>query len=107
MYKGEIVEKGPADALIQSPVHPYTQSLLSAVPVLKGLEEPGPDRYIPLKELDNTGASDAGCLFAPRCPYADARCRTEHPLLAADAVWHHDHACFYPQPRRVVPILRE
>lgn len=47
IYRGEIVEYGAAAEVIQSPVHPYTQALLSAMPVLRGLEEPGPDRYIP------------------------------------------------------------
>ena len=47
IYRGQVVERGPTDTIIAGPVHPYTQSLLSAIPVLHGLEEPGPERLMP------------------------------------------------------------
>ena len=102
IYRGEVIERGPTDQVITEPVHPYTQCLLSAVPVMHGLEESGSDRLVPLTTLDERVAAD-GCLFAPRCPFAQANCSTEHPKLMSYAGDDgHRHACFYPEPRRVV-----
>lgn len=106
LYQGEIVEYGRTDDLIVHPVHPYTQAMLSAMPVLRGLEEPGPDRYIPPEGMDQDAAAEPSCSFSPRCRWATEQCRTSHPPLVS---WHgmestetHYHACFYPEPRRVV-----
>jgi peptide/nickel transport system ATP-binding protein len=99
IYRGEIVERGPTETVIANPVHPYTQCLLSAIPVLHGLEEPGPDRLVPNESDD---VSDTGCLFAARCPFATDRCRDEHPVLGHDGDTAQSHACFHPRQRRVV-----
>ncbi|WP_055589394.1 ABC transporter ATP-binding protein [Streptacidiphilus griseoplanus] len=103
IYRGEVIERGPTDTVIQSPVHPYTQCLLSAVPVMRGLEEPGPDRLVPLAALDERTRTP-GCLFAPRCPFADERCTAEHPVLGRTGGVEQEHACFHPVPRRVVAV---
>lgn len=103
IYRGEVVEYGSTDDIIQSPVHPYTQALLSAMPVLRGLETPGRDRYIPQQEIDVRAGDDEGCLFQARCRFATERCRHEHPpLLAGEG--GRLHACFYPTPREVVAV---
>lgn len=103
IYKGEVVESGPTDELIERPAHPYTQALLSAVPVLRGLEDPGPDRFIAEPEDQSVQAPDTGCLFAPRCPLATDQCRSEHPELQSRGETR-QVACFYPEERRVVAI---
>lgn len=105
IYRGEVIERGPVETVIQTPVHPYTQCLLSAVPVLKGLEEPGPDRLQPREMLD-VKVETPGCLFEPRCPFATDLCRTQHPELRAETVDGADveHACFHPQVRRVAAV---
>jgi oligopeptide/dipeptide ABC transporter ATP-binding protein len=103
IYRGEVVERGSTDEVIQAPVHPYTQCLLSAVPILRGLEAPGPDRLVPLTSLDEKVQTD-GCLFAPRCPFADARCDGERPVLAGIGEHGQRHACFHPTVRRVVSV---
>ena len=103
IYRGEVVERGSTDEVIQAPVHPYTQCLLSAVPILRGLEAPGPDRLVPLTSLDEKVQTD-GCLFAPRCPFADARCDGERPVLAGIGGHGQRHACFHPTVRRVVAV---
>jgi oligopeptide/dipeptide ABC transporter ATP-binding protein len=81
MYLGKIVELGPTPDVFEKPRHPYTQSLLAAVPRIGGrrvtqdfaLEgEPPNPRDIP-----------SGCRFRTRCPLAQARCETEEPLLRA------------------------
>jgi peptide/nickel transport system ATP-binding protein len=101
IYRGEVIERGPTDTVITAPVHPYTQCLLSAVPVMHGLEQVGADRLVPLATLDERAAAD-GCLFAPRCPFAQDNCGVEHPTLMPVDDDAHQHACFYPQVRQVV-----
>src|ERR1041385_5910696 len=75
MYLGKIVERAPAAALYAAPRHPYTTSLLSAVPV--------PDPKAQRPRIVLTRAAPAGCPFPPRCPPPKkaARCRPEPPAL--------------------------
>ncbi len=106
IYRGEIVEMGPTDDLIQRPVHPYTQSLLSAVPVLHGLEQAGPDRFIPRPTEQGESNDSSSCLFADRCPFADDRCKAAHPDPEPWAGAPDDRlvACFKPKERKVVAV---
>jgi len=90
MYLGEIVEIGPRDTLHREPKHPYTQVLLSAVPVADpGLRRA---RIVPKGEVASPLAVPAGCRFHPRCPFAFDRCRVERPLLRKVGVGH-EAAC--------------
>jgi oligopeptide/dipeptide ABC transporter ATP-binding protein len=101
LYRGLIVESGVTDDVIQHPVHPYTQCLLSAIPVMRGLELAGAQRQVPLAALDERD-EPAGCLFAPRCPFAQPECTAARPPLVT-AESGHKHACLFPQARDVVP----
>jgi oligopeptide/dipeptide ABC transporter ATP-binding protein len=104
IYRGEVVEYGPTENLVAAPVHPYTQALLSAMPVLRGLEQPGAERFVPAP-AESAPAVEQGCLFAPRCPFAQEVCRSQHPVLEAYGQGpDHESACFLPQARRVVPV---
>jgi peptide/nickel transport system ATP-binding protein len=94
MYLGRIVEMAPARELFRRPRHPYTRMLLDAVPDL-GMS--GKPRVPVAGEVPNPLAPPAGCAFHPRCPHADARCRTERPVLI-DAV-----ACHGVQEGRITP----
>jgi oligopeptide/dipeptide ABC transporter ATP-binding protein len=101
IYRGMVVEHGATDTIIQYPAHPYTQCLLSAIPVLRGIERPGADRMIPLAPLDER-SQPPGCLFEPRCPLAAEDCKAAIPELThrGDAV--QEHACLHPEARSVV-----
>ncbi|HZS94194.1 MAG TPA: oligopeptide/dipeptide ABC transporter ATP-binding protein, partial [Chloroflexota bacterium] len=98
-----VFESGKTDDLIHSPVNPYTQSLLSAVPVLVGLEQPGPDRFIPREEME-VGRSVSGCLFSDRCPFAEDVCRRDHPDLLPVEQMSRLSRCFFPAVRHVTAV---
>jgi oligopeptide/dipeptide ABC transporter ATP-binding protein len=79
MYLGRIVEGGPTKAVLAHPLHPYTQALLSVIPV------PNPrlrrKRMILTGETPNPVHLPSGCRFHPRCPIAIDRCKQEDPVL--------------------------
>jgi peptide/nickel transport system ATP-binding protein len=79
MYLGRIVELAERDALFSAPQHPYTEALLAAAP----LPDPRAKRTRRIIEGEVPSPLDppSGCAFHPRCPYAEARCRTEVPAL--------------------------
>ncbi len=77
MYRGRVVEQGPAADVFLAPAHPYTQALVDAVP---DLATAGTGALPPsLPEANNEAVG--GCPFAPRCPRVAARCRAEAPAL--------------------------
>jgi peptide/nickel transport system ATP-binding protein len=88
------VEKAPTTTLFSAMHHPYTEALLRAIPKvdqpkhtkLAAIAGRPPDLIHP----------PAGCKFAPRCPYAQARCHDEEPALVAAATPDHSFACWYP-----------
>jgi peptide/nickel transport system ATP-binding protein len=82
MYLGRIVEIASTRQLFAAPRHPYTRMLLDAVP---DLDLTGKSRTAVAGEVPNPLAPPSGCPFHPRCPYAEARCRSVLPLLKAAA----------------------
>jgi dipeptide transport system ATP-binding protein len=79
MYLGRIIEQGPAPAVFADPQHPYTRALLSATPTVRADQRR--QRILLQGELPSPLAPPAGCAFHTRCPEAEARCRSERPLL--------------------------
>jgi peptide/nickel transport system ATP-binding protein len=79
MYLGKIVELAPKEGIFAAPKHPYTEALLSAVP----MPEPGAARKRIILKGDVPSSIDPprGCRFHTRCPYAFDRCRVEEPQL--------------------------
>ncbi len=97
MYAGKIAETTGTETLFANPRHPYTEALFQALPEkaaetrekLYSIPGAPPDLIHPPK----------GCRFAPRCRYAQDRCRAEEPRLAGDALGH-SFACFFPVGER-------
>jgi oligopeptide/dipeptide ABC transporter ATP-binding protein len=79
MYLGKIVEAGEARTTCRFPKHPYTQALISAVPVVD--PDSKRQRIILAGDVPSPIHPPAGCPFHPRCPVAEARCKTEAPAL--------------------------
>jgi oligopeptide transport system ATP-binding protein len=79
MYLGKIVEMGPANAICRAPRHPYTQALISAVPVVN--PESKRKRIVLQGDVPSPIHPPSGCPFHPRCPVAVERCGTESPPL--------------------------
>ncbi|KAA0578936.1 ABC transporter ATP-binding protein [Azospirillum sp. B21] len=93
MYAGQVAETRPVHSLFERPRHPYTGALLDALP-----ERALGKRRLPTIPGMVPGIADrpAGCLFSPRCRFADARCRAERPALFD--VDDGRARCFYPLP---------
>jgi len=80
LYLGRLVESAGIDDLERSPLHPYTQALLEAVP------RPDPDATRPYRapsgEIPSPVSPPSGCHYHPRCPLAEDRCRSEYPTVS-------------------------
>ncbi len=99
MYAGRIVESGPAAEVLERPLHPYTMGLTHAFPDVHG----GGSALVPIEGAPPVLIDPPeGCRFAPRCPFAVDRCRTETPGLVATG--DHAVACFRAEE---APTLRQ
>ena len=93
MYAGSIVERAPTRTLFRQRTHPYTDALLQSIPRMTN--EPHTRlRVVPGRPPDLVDLPP-GCRFAPRCPFAQARCLEERPALLPVGQGH-ESACFYP-----------
>ncbi|MBN9074211.1 MAG: ATP-binding cassette domain-containing protein [Rhizobiales bacterium] len=81
MYLGSIVEEGPSEEVFSAPAHPYSQALISAVPLVETTPGGRRKRIILTGDVPSPLDPPAGCRFHPRCPVAQARCRVERPAL--------------------------
>lgn len=95
MYLGRIVEYGTVDEVLTSPRHPYTQALLSAVPVIE-LESKRPVIHL-RGDLPSPANPPAGCHFHPRCPHAMPVCREVYPATSTFSPTHTTRCYLYPQ----------
>ncbi len=86
MYLGRIIESGPADTVLDTPLHPYTQALVGAVPVMGGRRARPQTKLI--GALPDAIHPPQGCRFHPRCPHAMQLCREHEPALQRIAGGH-------------------
>ncbi len=95
MYAGEVIERGPAEIVTQSPVHPYTQLLVASAPDPAAFAR----RRSPVvaeHRATSPGLGTAGCNFANRCPLATDSCLEEHPVLRSIGTYH-STACWHAE----------
>ncbi len=79
MYVGKIVEMAPTEELLNNPLHPYTEALLSAIPPAD--PDIAQNRIKLAGEVPSPANPPSGCIFHPRCNYAKAECKTQVPEL--------------------------
>ena len=100
MYAGRKVEEADVETLFAEPLHPYTQGLMASIPRLPSMRGESAVTGERLTEIPGMVPAltnlPAGCLFAPRCPLADERCRSKYPSYEekrpghSAACWHSD-----------------
>ena len=92
MYVGKIIEIAKTDSLFEKPHHPYTEALLSAVPIPDPLHKS--KKIILSGEIPNPVSPPKGCFFHPRCRYAQPKCEIEVPVLQSLGNQHYS-ACHF------------
>ena len=118
IYAGRKVEEADVETLFALPLHPYTRGLMASIPRLPSMRDTPAEAGARLTEIPGAVPAlnnlPAGCVFAPRCAFADQRCRTETPAYEEKrpghwaACWHSDRLAagtrLEPQTRDGAPM---
>ncbi|GAA2110662.1 dipeptide ABC transporter ATP-binding protein [Microlunatus panaciterrae] len=104
MYLGKMVELGDEDQIYSRPTHPYTQALLSAVPVPDPTRRESRAQIVLTGDVPSPANPPSGCRFHTRCWKAQERCSVDEPLLIMrpDGLSEHESACHYAEAKQIV-----
>ena len=102
MYLGKVVEIGDEDQIYEHPTHPYTQALLSAVPLPDPRLRGHRDQVVLEGDVPSPANPPSGCRFRTRCWKAEAICATEEPPLVLRDAAPHPSACHFAEERDVI-----
>ena len=112
MYLGKMAELGDEDQVYSRPTHPYTQALLSAVPVPDPTLREKREQIVLSGDVPSPANPPSGCRFRTRCWKAQDKCATEVPLLAiperfkaSDTPAAHESACHFASPREIIETI--
>ncbi|GGA22925.1 ABC transporter ATP-binding protein [Psychrobacillus lasiicapitis] len=96
MYLGKVMELSDNDSFYQNAQHPYTNALLSAIPLPDPVKEKERERIVLKGDLPSPANPPSGCVFHTRCPRAQDYCKKNVPLLETKEDGTHTVACFFP-----------
>ncbi len=106
MYVGKLVEMAATEELYARPMHPYTEALLSAVPLPDPRLRDKSRRIILQGDVPDPSNPPTGCYFHPRCPYAQENCKTDEPPLREVAPGRYA-ACHYAEMLNLRGVIGE